>query len=111
RDRRRGNWRRRAHGRHGWCRSRRYGRRGEHRWHCGHWWQRGRRQRLGQDWCWFGEPRAKAYLDKIASFYASEGVANIVDGYNLDGTPHPERPERTEQAASFVGPAGVAFMS
>ncbi len=67
--------------------------------------------RLGQDWCWFGEPRAKAYLDKIASFYASEGVANIVDGYNLDGTPHPERPERSEQAASFVGPAGVAFMS
>ncbi len=67
--------------------------------------------RIGQDWCWFGEPRAQAYLDKIAAFYAGVGVANITDGYDLDGTPHPERPERAEQAASFVGPAGVAFMS
>lgn len=67
--------------------------------------------RIGQDYCWFGNPRAKAYLEKIASFYAQVGVANIEDGYDLDGTPRPERPERKEQAASFVGPAGVAFMS
>jgi endo-1,4-beta-D-glucanase Y len=67
--------------------------------------------RIGQDYCWFGEPRAKAYLDKIAGFYASVGVANITDGYDLDGTPHPQRPEVEAQAASFVGPAGVAFMS
>lgn len=67
--------------------------------------------RIGQDFCWYGEPRAKAYLDKIASFYAGVGVENITDGYDLDGTPRPERPEREEQAASFVGPAGVAFMS
>ena len=50
-------------------------------------------------------------MDKIASFYAGVGVANITDGYDLDGTPHPERPTVPEQAASFVGPAGVAFMS
>jgi endo-1,4-beta-D-glucanase Y len=67
--------------------------------------------RIGQDWCWFGEPRAKAYLDKIASFYAGVGVANITDGYHLNGTPRPERPGAGVQAASFVGPAGVAFMS
>lgn len=67
--------------------------------------------RIGQDFCWFEEPRAKAYLDKIASFYAEVGVANITDGYDLDGTPHPQRPENEAQAASFVGPAGVAFMS
>lgn len=67
--------------------------------------------RIGQDFCWFGEPRAKAYLDKIASFYAGVGVPNIEDGYDLDGTPRPERPAVTAQAASFVGPAGLAFMS
>ncbi len=67
--------------------------------------------RIGQDYCWFKEPRAKAYLDKIATFYAGVGVAHIKDGYNLDGTPHPERPDADRQAASFVGPAGVAFMS
>lgn len=67
--------------------------------------------RIGQDYCWFGEPRAKAYLDKIAGFYFGVGVANITDGYELDGTPRPERPQITVQAASFVGPAGVAFMS
>jgi endo-1,4-beta-D-glucanase Y len=67
--------------------------------------------RIGQDWCWFGEPRAKAYLDKIARFYQGVGVANITDGYNLDGSPHPERPGAGVQAASFVGPAGVAFKS
>ncbi|MBN2192006.1 MAG: hypothetical protein JW751_04260 [Polyangiaceae bacterium] len=66
--------------------------------------------RVGQDWCWFGEPRAKAYLDEIAAFYAGVGVANIENGYDLDGTPRPEN-DFPEQAASFVGPAGVAFMS
>ncbi|MDX2023600.1 MAG: glycosyl hydrolase family 8 [Deltaproteobacteria bacterium] len=67
--------------------------------------------RIGQDYCWWKEPRAKSYLNKIAAFYAGEGVANIKDGYNLDGTPRPERPNVATQAASFVGPAGVAFMS
>lgn len=65
--------------------------------------------RIGQDFCWFGETRAKAYLDKIAGFYAQVGVANIVDGYALDGTPKPERATGGLQSASFVGPAGVAF--
>ncbi|HEX9619260.1 MAG TPA: glycosyl hydrolase family 8 [Polyangiaceae bacterium] len=67
--------------------------------------------RVGQDYCWFGEPRAKAYLDKIAGFYAEVGVAAISDGYELDGTPRPQNPDAGTQAASFVGPAGVAFMS
>lgn len=65
--------------------------------------------RVGQDYCWHGEPRAKEYLDKIAAFYATVGVANIVDGYELNGTPKPERAVNGLQAASFVGPAGVAF--
>jgi endo-1,4-beta-D-glucanase Y len=67
--------------------------------------------RVGQDYCYFGEPRAKSYLDKITSFYLGVGVSKIVDGYDLDGTPHPDKATGGKQAASFVGPAGVGAMS
>lgn len=67
--------------------------------------------RVGQDYCYFGEPRAKQYLALISSFYSGVGVANIVDGYDLDGTPRPDRAVGGLQAASFVGPAAVAGMS
>ena len=67
--------------------------------------------RVGQDYCYFGERRAKDYLALIGGFYAGLGVANIVDGYDLNGTPHPDRAVGGLQAASFVGPAGVAGMS
>ena len=43
--------------------------------------------RFGQDACWFNEPRAFAYLDKISAFYSTVGAANIVDAYELNGTP------------------------
>jgi len=68
--------------------------------------------RVGQDYCYFGEPRAKAYLEKITTFYSGVGASNIVDGYDLNGTPHPEKAVMGGlQAASFVGPAAVAAMS
>ncbi len=67
--------------------------------------------RVGQDYCYFGEPRAKSYLDKITSFYVGVGVSKIVDGYALDGTPRPEKATNGLQPASFVGPAGVGAMS
>lgn len=66
--------------------------------------------RIGQDYCYYGEPRARAYLEKITSFYTEVGVENIVDGYELDGTPRPEFSMNGSQAASFVGPAGVGAM-
>jgi len=67
--------------------------------------------RVGQDFCYFAEPRAKSYLDKITSFYVGVGVSKIVDGYDLNGTPHPDKATSGAQAASFVGPAGVGAMS
>ena len=67
--------------------------------------------RVGQDYCYFGQARAQSYLAKISSFYASIGVAKIVDGYELDGTPKPDKAVGGLQAASFVGPAGVGAMS
>jgi hypothetical protein len=66
--------------------------------------------RIGQDYCWFGEPRAKTYLEKITGFYEGVGVANIIDGYDLDGTPHPEFSVDGSRAAAFIGPAGVGAM-
>jgi endo-1,4-beta-D-glucanase Y len=67
--------------------------------------------RIGLDYCLFGEPRAKAYLDKLSSFYDKIGAQNIGDGYNLDGTTRPELVPSYGQAAVFVGPAGVGAMS
>lgn len=67
--------------------------------------------RVGQDYCYSGEPRAKAYLALIDTFYSGVGEAKIVDGYDLNGTPHPDRAVGGLQAASFVGPAAVAAMS
>jgi endo-1,4-beta-D-glucanase Y len=66
--------------------------------------------RFGQDYCWYGEPRAKDYLAKISSFYQQVGAGNIVNGYNLDGTPNPTNPT-VHQSAAFLGPAGTGAMS
>ncbi|MES1179156.1 MAG: glycosyl hydrolase family 8 [Myxococcales bacterium] len=68
--------------------------------------------RIAQDYCWFGEPRAQAYLQKISGFYATIGASAMVDGYELDGTPHTQSVTNGgPRAASFVGPAGVAAMA
>jgi endo-1,4-beta-D-glucanase Y len=67
--------------------------------------------RIGQDWCWSGEPRAKAYLDKVSAFFAAQGAGGIWDGYALDGTPRPEASEEPSRSAVFVGSAAVGAMS
>lgn len=66
--------------------------------------------RIAQDYCWHGEPRAKAYLEKITSFYSDLGLENLVDGFLLDGTPEPEFSVDGTRAAAFVGPAGVGAL-
>jgi hypothetical protein len=68
--------------------------------------------RIGQDYCYSGEPRAAAYLAKISSFFSGVGAANIVDGYDLDGTPHPDpdSPMGSPQSAVFVGSGAVGAM-
>jgi endo-1,4-beta-D-glucanase Y len=42
--------------------------------------------RIGLDAAWNNDPRAIAFLTKINDFFKSQGVANIKDKYNLDGT-------------------------
>jgi endo-1,4-beta-D-glucanase Y len=66
--------------------------------------------RIAEDYCFSNEPRAKAYLEKISAFYTSVGAANIVDGYDLNGTPDPSH-TTVHQSAAFVGPAAVGAMS
>jgi endo-1,4-beta-D-glucanase Y len=62
--------------------------------------------RIGMDYCWNNEPRAKTYLDKIGAFFDGVGVSNIGDGYSLTGS-------KTSSFANmaFIGPAGVAGMA
>jgi len=72
--------------------------------------------RIGLDWCFNGEPRAAAYLAQISSFFSTIGAVNIVDGYNLNGTPNPGTPApdagvRAPLSDPFVGPAAVGAMS
>lgn len=68
--------------------------------------------RIGQDYCEFGEPRAKAYLDKVNAFFGQIGAAQIVDGYDLNGTARAENTMPAGiQSALFVGAAAVAAMS
>lgn len=62
--------------------------------------------RIGMDYCFNGEARAKTYLDKIGGFFNTQGVANIGDGYSLSGTKTSNFPNM-----AFIGPAGVAGMS
>jgi endo-1,4-beta-D-glucanase Y len=66
--------------------------------------------RIAQDWCDFGDMRAKTYLDKATSFFKGVGVPQIVDGYELNGTARPENP-LPAQSALFVGAAAVGAMN
>ncbi len=67
--------------------------------------------RIGLDACLFNEPRAKEYLAKTSQFFAGIGAANIKDGYELNGTPKPEFPDKyMGKSAAFIGPAAVGAM-
>ena len=79
--------------------------------------------RIGIDWCLEGGPaasaatalnpaRAQAYVALTSSFFSGVGAANIVDGYNLDGTVNSSaNPVTKGQSAAFIGPAAVGAMS
>lgn len=64
--------------------------------------------RIGLDYCFHSETRAREYVEKTTGFFSAIGAANIVDGYELDGTPRPEF--GNGQSAAFVGPAAVGGM-
>jgi hypothetical protein len=70
--------------------------------------------RIGLDWCWNGETRAQAYVAKTSQFFNGITVAKMVDGYDLNGTPHAQWQTGASaqiQSSAFIGPAGVGAMS
>lgn len=67
--------------------------------------------RIGQDACWNGEARARDYVAKTSRFFSEIGVANISDGYELNGTPRPEFPDSFGGlSGAFIGPAAVGAL-
>ena len=68
--------------------------------------------RIGLDYCYTGEERAKTYLAKVSQFFAGVGASKITDGYDLNGTPHPDADSDPNgpQSAVFVGTAAVGAM-
>jgi endo-1,4-beta-D-glucanase Y len=68
--------------------------------------------RLAQDFAFYQEPRARAYLTKTSRFFAALGADAIGDGYHLDGRPCPDRKTVQPNAGSavFVGCAAAGAM-
>ena len=72
--------------------------------------------RMAEDYLWFGTAASQAYATLTSNFFSGVGAVSIVDGYYLNGTPHPHLPTLTvsqnpgTQSAAFVGPAGVGGM-
>lgn len=68
--------------------------------------------RMALDWALTRESRAKSYLDKISSFFVDQGAAHIIDGYELNGAPCPDRKtlDHGDGSAVFVGCAAVGAM-
>jgi endo-1,4-beta-D-glucanase Y len=68
--------------------------------------------RLGQDYVYHRDPRARSYLERVSAFFANVGADQIVDGYTLRGEPAPDpRAQRPNPgSAVFVGSAAVGAM-
>ena len=70
--------------------------------------------RIGLDYCWNGETRAQDYVAKTSKFFSGIGATSMVDGYDLNGTPHAQYQTGSNaqiQSSAFVGPAGVGAMT
>src|SRR5690606_13362320 len=67
--------------------------------------------RIGQDFAYHGEPRARAYLSRTSAFFAAIGADSILDGYTLSGEPAPgpraAQPYPGSAAFSGCGAAGA----
>jgi len=65
--------------------------------------------RLGQDWAYHQDPRARTYLARVSGFFAGLGADQIGDGYALSGElqPDPRAQQPNAGSAVFVGSAAV----
>ncbi len=63
--------------------------------------------RIAMDYCFNGEPRAKAILDKLGPFFNGIGAANVGDGYDVATG----NQTAGNHNMAFIGPAGVVGMA
>jgi len=63
--------------------------------------------RLAMDYCFNGEARAKAILDKMGPFFNNIGASNVGDGYNVATGAQTQG----NHNMAFIGPAGVSGMA
>ncbi len=68
--------------------------------------------RIGQDFAYHQDPRARAYLARVSAFFDAVGADQIVDGYTLAGeaAPDPNAKRPNPGSAVFVGSAAVGAM-
>lgn len=63
--------------------------------------------RIAMDYCFNGEPRAKAFLDKMGPFFNGIGATNVGDGYDVASGAQ----TTGNHNMAFIGPAGVVGMA
>ncbi len=61
--------------------------------------------RIALDYSWYGTEKAKAYCNKISTFFKNVGTENIVDGYSLTGNKIGQY-----HNPSFVSTAAAGFL-
>ena len=68
--------------------------------------------RLAQDFAYYQDARARAYVAKTSAFFSELGAAAIGDGYHTDGRPlpDPKSPQPNPGSAVFVGCAAAGAM-
>lgn len=67
--------------------------------------------RIATDYLWFGTAKAKSWNDKVTTWVKSQGVKNIIQWYNLDGTPDMQSSTWNNHSAVNVGPFSVGAMT
>jgi len=67
--------------------------------------------RIATDWQWNATADAKAWNDKVTTWVKSVGITNIVQWYNLDGTPDMEANTWDDHTAINIGPFAVGALT
>jgi hypothetical protein len=67
--------------------------------------------RVATDYLWYNKSEAKIWADKVTGWVKSQGVENLVQWYNLDGSPDTEANTWDDHTAINIGPFATAAMT
>ena len=67
--------------------------------------------RIATDFLWYGTAAAKSWNDHATAWVKGVGIADLVQWYNLDGTPDTEAGTWDDHTAINVGPFAVGAMT